>query len=364
MATTTVLNEEQLEIVTPDENLMFDRLGFDRRTLRDEFAGRTSIEPGTEYVQQGNARYIHPDSDMPHGPSARGEVLGNIDLVQETGTRITIPRYTHGFTYQTEDGEPNVDMNILQSYRQGIAELFDLQADVAFFNGLQDEAGNDVFKGVFQWIDDNIDDNNIVNANDYDPSSGDLQGVPANIIKQVAFKQVGGRYVTAQWDLAVAKPEVWADWNQLGTFDGSGLRSQWDVVQADPDSENVGVNRRILLPHNIGLQAPANLDEDLNFSIDFPSRTNSTYSSPFATDGNSDTSASDDAMYLIPEHNGDFYELYEEPSPERRGPIEKEGFRERVEYKWRGGVVQGLSYRAEGKAFDAVKIENVTALFD
>lgn len=356
----SVLTKEQQSLVKPDENLMFEREGFDRRSLRREFAPVETIDPSTKYVEQGNVSYIHPQSDMPSGPTVEGESFGNIELVREVGGTQQIPRYTNGFTVDQEDTE--VDNRWLMDARDGIMELFDIQADLAFMLGLSTEADNTVFSGVFEWLDNNIPASNIIDCSQYDPSTGDLQGVPANIVAQKAYSYVTGEYVTDQWDLAVAKHPVWAEWNQLGTFDGATVESQWEMMQADANSDNVGVNRRIQLPKQIGLRGPSDMEEGLKFPLELPTRTNAGYNSPIGD--LADYTDDDDVMYLIPRHDGDFYELYEQATPDTRGPLAKEGFRERWEYKWRGGVVQGQSFKSDGVAVDAIKLENVTALFD
>lgn len=357
--TSSVLNKQQQTLVEPDEDLMFDREGFQRRAIRQEFAPVRSLERGQRYVEQGNATFIDPDSDRPIGPTSIGESIGNIELVRVTGSTVEIPRYTHGFSLDDEDTE--VDNSFVQDLRDGIMELFDIEADYAFLNGVTDEAGNTVFKGVFQWLEDEMPSGNIINCNDFDPSAGDLQGVPANVILQKAYEQASGEYIdqnNSQWDLAVAFPEVWAHWNQVGTFDGAVVQSQWDLVRADSNNAGVGVRRRITLPHSLSLRGPAG-GGSISVDVDFPSRTNSSYSSPLSD-------ASDDALYLIPQHNGDFYELHEEPSPVTRGPLMKEGFKERWEYRWRSGVVQGFTHKQSSGSIaqDAIKLENVTALFD
>lgn len=363
MVTTTVLNEEQQEIVQPDEDIMFDREGFDRGGIRREYASTVAIDPSTKYVEEGQATFVHPDSDFALGDTTVGESLGNIEIVKETGKNVKIPRYTHGFTYDVEDGE--VDSSLLADMRDAVMELFMVEADYTFFNGLYDEEGNALFEGVFEWLQSNMDPNNIIDASGYDLSAGDLDGVPANIITQIAYQKITGEYVTAespQWDMAAAKHPVWADWNGYGTFDGAMVDSQWELVQADRNDAQVGVNRRNLVPPKIGLRGPRSLEDDLTRRVDMPSRVNDGYTSPIADlDG---YTADDDVMFLIPRHNGDFYELYEQGTPDARGPIQKDGWQERYEYKWRGGVVQGFSQRAEGEAVDAIKIENVSALFN
>ena len=342
-----ILQKELQELVQPDEDLMFDREGFDRTGLRHELAPATSIEPGTKWVEQGQAVYVHPDSDMPGGPTVEGESFGNIELVREVGTSIQIPRYTNGFVLEEEDQDVNEMAAFVSDMRDGIMELFDLRADVAFLKGLSDAAGNQVFPGVFEWLQDNMDSDNIINCADYDLDAGDLQGIPANVILREAYSQVSGEYVTNTWDVAVARHSVWALWNEVGRADYNQNRSQWNLIQDDGDG--VGVQRSLLYPERTGLRAPSSMDAKLQFDLEFPD----------ATVGDDD-----DVMWLIPNHGGDFYELYEQGTPDVRGPLPKDGFRERWEYKWRAGVVYGFSHRAAGEAVDVIKLENVSTLFD
>lgn len=346
MTTTSILTKEQQELVEPDEDIMFEREGFDRQGLRRELAPVTTIEPGTRFVEQGQAVFVHPDSDMPEGPTSIGESLGNVELVREVGGSVQIPRYTHGFSLDIEDREvPEMNM-FIQDMRDAILELFDLQADVAFINGLNDHAGNEVMPGVFQWLQDNMDASNIIDCSTYDLDAGDLNGIPANVVLREAYDEISGEYVTTTFDVAVAKHNVWSYWNEIGRADYNVNRSQWEMVQDDGDG--VGVRRRMTLPDSTGLRAPSTMDADLTFDLSFPTANNG---------------SDDDVMFLIPQHNGDFYELYEQASPDVRGPIEKEGWRERWEYKWRAGATFGFSHRAGGNATDVIKLENVSTLF-
>lgn len=359
--TTSILNQKQQTVIQPDEELMFDRQGFDRRNIRLDFAPQRAIEPGTKFIEQGDAVFMHPESDTPTAPTSVGEVFGNVDMVRVVGGTQEIPRYTHGFHVDVEDEEVDMAAERMAEMRDGIMELFTIEADLAFLTGLNDEAGNTIFKGVFTWLEDNMPSENVINCNNFDPSSGDLNGIPANIVKQEAYSKVTGEYVETQWDLAVAKHPVWAEFNQLGDFSGASVESHWEMVQASDDDADVGINRRILLPNKTGLRGPPG-GGDLRFDVTFPTRTNSSFDSDLSdlTDFTDD----DDVMYLIPNHGGDFYELHEQPSPDVR-EVDKEGWKRRIEYKWRAGVVQGQTHKRDSNiAQDAIKLENVTALFD
>ena len=355
MTTTPILAKEHQELVQPDEDIMFEREGFDRRGLRRELAAVTAIDSTTKWVEQGQTVFIHPESDMPGGPTSEAESFGNIELVRQTGTSVQIPRYTNGFTLEDEDAEISEMASFIQDMRDGIMELFDLQADIAFFNGLYDQAGNQVFSGVLDWVQEHMPADNVIDCADVDPT----QGIPANVILRDAYSKVSGEYVTNTWDVAVMRPEMFALWNEIGRADYNVNRSQWEMVQDDADG--VGVQRRFLYPHRTGLRAPTNMDEGLKFDLEMPAAESA------ASDDRLDDiidDPDDDVMFLIPQHNGDFYELYEMPTPDVRGPIQQRGFREEWEYKWRAGVVQGMSHQSEGEAPDVIKLENVSVLFN
>lgn len=358
--TTSVLNEDQLTLVKPDAGVMIDRdanpqLGFDRSAIRTEFAPVNELAAGQKYVEEGDAVFLDAETtDLAEGPTGIGEVFGNVGLVRVQGGRQQIPRYTHGFTVEIEDGEPQEGDSALMEKRDGILEIFDVAADLAFLQGMTDDAGNTVFQGVFEWLQDNMPSENIIDADDYDLSSGDLGGVPANIITSEAYGVVDNLYVTTEWDLGVAKPEVWKYWNQFSTFDGAVVQSQMELLMAEENTAGVGINRTFTVPPRIGLPSDPAQDEDLVFDIDMPELEHDD-----AGEGR------DDVMFLIPNHGGDFYELYERGEPDHR-VVEKEGFRERHEYKWAAGVVQGQNNHKFNTdiARDAVKIENVSTLFE
>lgn len=340
---TSTFNKEMMEQVLPNENLMFYRSGFDRPSIRRELAGVTALSQGERYVKQGNASYIHPDSDMPTAPTATGESFGNIELVHDVGKQTEMPRYTNGFVYNEEEDE--LGGGYVNDLMRATMEVFDIQADLTFLFGLYDDQDNEVIPDVFSWLDGVIPSENVIDCSSFDVAGGDLNGLPANIIKQTAYENVTGEYVLNQWDVAVAKHSVWSDWNQLGTFDGTtgSEKSQWDLVQQNNDNANVGVNRSMKIPESIGLRSPKDMENRLTWDID---------------------TIDDDTMYLIPNHGGDFYELYEQGTPDHRGPLMKDGFKQRHEYKWRGGVAYGFSHRAKGLAPDTMRLDNVSSLFD
>lgn len=340
MPTSSVLNEEMQEVVQPDEDIMFRNIGRDRSGIRMEFAPVESVSISDKYVNGGDSTFIHPDSDMPTMPTAEGESMGNLQLVRETGDKEQLFRAAHGLTVNLEDED--VDREWLQRSRDAIISMFDKQADLAFLQGIDDRDTGTVYQqGVFDWLDDNIPASNIINANNttYD--------VPANIIVQDAYEETSGEYVDTTWDLAVAPHNVWGDWNHYDTHSGAEVASTWALVDATRNGAGVGVNRRLTVPDNIGFDTPPSMSDDLEFSIDFPTANNG---------------SDDDVMYLLPDHGGDYFTVYESGTPRSR-TVPEHGWRERLEYMWRGGTVYNNSHRLDDVAKDAIKIENVSTLF-
>lgn len=352
-----MLNKELQEQIRPDENLMFDRKGFDRRSLRRELAGTEALAPGQKFITQGNAYFVHPDSDMPTGPAGIGESFGNVEVISQTGFTVQIPRYINGMMLDVQDYDIPAMSRVIRNKRDAIMELFDIQADLAFYNGLVDQAGNQIFLGVFEWLEANMDAGNVIDCSEFvngGARQGELGGVPANVILDIAYGLTENEYADDMWEVAVARKSVWAKWNAVGTADYNMNRSQWQLINAD--DVGVGVQRRMNFPLKIGLRAPDGMAETLRFDLSFPTATS-------ADDSLGSIPVDDDVMYLIPRHNGDFYYLVEETTPSVRGPLEKDGWKERWEYSWKAGVVQGMSHRAGGGAPDVVKLENVEALF-
>ncbi|MCT4574273.1 hypothetical protein N3930_45910, partial [Bacillus thuringiensis] len=67
-----------------------------------------------------------------------------MEIIHETGVDAELPRYTNGFTHELEDDD--VDPSYVNRLMQVVMELFDVQADLAFMLGLEDEYGNTVLQ--------------------------------------------------------------------------------------------------------------------------------------------------------------------------------------------------------------------------
>jgi hypothetical protein len=372
MATTSFHTEDDFtEEVAPDEDLMLEREGRDRRGVRREMAPLDAMERGTRKIEEGDGVYADHNTDMATGSTGVGEVLGNVDIVRYLGDEVLIPRMTHGMTVDAEDLELGGANEKVQRAQDVVMETFDIQADLQFLKGITNEQGSQVQPGIFDWLDNNIPSGNVINAADYTSDYSLSNGQPSNIIQRIAYQKTQGIYADDAWDFVMWKHPVRALWNTIDDNSGVNLQSQW--VDMGEDQAGVGnsvVGDAITVPNNIGLRTAPDAPDTLQFDIDFPTRQNTSYSSPLGGAEFPNFDASDDAMYLIPEHNGDFFTMYEQPEPTMiQEPIRKNGGQLEYEFYWRAGQAFGFgSHKTDDGAggdiaYDAVKIENVSALF-
>lgn len=359
MATTSFHHEDDFtEMVAPDEDVMLEREGRDRRGLRREIAPLTEMERGTRKIEEGDGIYVAPQSDMPAEETGVGEVLGNVDIVRYTGDDVMIPRMTHGMTVDAEDMNLGNANEKVRRAQDAVMEMFDIQADLQFLLGVTDENGNGVQKGVFQWLDDNMPADNVINAADYTSEYAIGNGQPSNIIQRVAYGKTTGIYADDGWEMALYPHNVDALWNTIDDNSGANIKSQW--MDLGDDARNVGnsfVGNEFKIPSFTGLRTAPDADDVLQFDI--------TGNLPTATNG-----ADDDVMWLLPNHGGDFFEMYEHPEPTLiQEPIRKNGGQLEYEYYWRAGQAYGFgSHQTDdgaggSVAHDAIKIENVSSLF-
>jgi hypothetical protein len=359
--TTTSFHEESdfTEQIAPDEDVMLEREGRDRRGLRRELAPTTEMERGTRKIEEGNGVYVSAESDMPTGTTGVGEVLGNVDIVRYIGDDVVIPRMTHGMTVDAEDLEIGQANAKVQRAQDAVMEMFDIQADLQFLLGITDEEGNQVQPGVFEWLDNNIPASNVIDCSGYTSNYSISQGQPSNIIQRVAYEKTSGIYADDGWEQVIWPHNVRALWNTIDDNSGASLASQW--MDLGSDAQNVGSSvlaaDEFLIPSTTGLRTAPDQSDTLQFDI--------TGNLPTASNG-----SDEDVMWLIPEHNGDFFEVYEQPEPTMvQEPIRKPGGQLEYEFYWRAGQAFGFgSHQTDdgagsNVAYDAIKLENVSTLF-
>jgi hypothetical protein len=335
MTTTSILTEEQMtEVIEPLEEQMFKRQGFDRDNLRFEIANVNPVEKGTKYVEIGGQRYLGGTAtDRAISPTTVGESDGSIDIVREPAQQYELARFTHGFTLMDEDQE--VSNEDVAETRDAVLELFDMEADAVVFDGLKDDNGNVIKKSVLQWLKDNIPASRTIDASNF---SGN---VPANIIVEDAYSKVSGEFVTESWGMMVGKHAALSNFSSYEDSTNA-QQTHWDLISTDANDGLGGVvEDTFKVPDNISLPTEDS-DEDIKVTID---------------------DIGSDEIFLLPRQaQTHFWQLYEEPSPTHRGPIMKEGFRERHEYRWRQGVVFDPHNRGTN-ATDAIHIKNVSSAF-
>jgi len=352
MTTTSFFTEKVQTLLEPDEDLMLERVGRDRRALRRELAPTTEMASGERYVEEGDGMYVAPETSFPAENTSVGEALGNVKIERYTGDQVRVPRMTHGMTLDVEDMEIDGAEEEVRRARDAVMELFDIQSDLQFMNGVTDVEGNAVQPGFAQWLDDNIDPNNVIDASNsnYDDFRIGNGGIPANIIVDTAYGKTSGEYADDGWDYVVWNHGTASNWNIVDNNSGAVQKSLW--LDLESDAAGVGqsiVNDSVKIPQQTGLRTAPDQPDSLRVPYQFP----------------------DDTMYLIPDHNGDFFQMYEQSGPSLIDePIRKSGGKIEYEYYWRAGHAFGFgSHRnddgtGDGVATDAIKIENVASLFN
>jgi len=175
-------------------------------------------------------------------------------------------------------------------------------------------------------------------------------GIPANIIVGDAYGLTSGEYADDGWDYAVWQHDTASLWNRVDNNSGAVQKSLW--LDLESDSANVGssvVNDAVTIPQQTGIRTAPDQPDTLRMPYTFPN----------------------DTMYLVPQHDGDFFQMYEQDGPTMIDePIRKNGGKIEYEYYWRAGQAFGFgSHRnddgsGDGEALDAVKITNVSTLFN
>jgi len=62
MTSTSFFTEKVQTLLEPDEDLMLEREGRDRRALRRELAPLTEMPAGERYIEEGDGMYVSPDT--------------------------------------------------------------------------------------------------------------------------------------------------------------------------------------------------------------------------------------------------------------------------------------------------------------
>lgn len=353
MVTTSTLKQEAVTAALPDDDVMLERRGFQTRGLRRELGPDVmpvnGIGNDTRKVEAGNASFVDEDSDLPLGPTGIGETGGSVGLTEERGSEFDLFRYAHHMRVLEEDEE--VDAAQVAEKTRAMMELFDLKMDHTVFSGVSDENGNTLRNDIFSELKSNIPSSRTIDCSTLSLAN-DLNGVEANVFREEAYAQMEGHYFQDQWAVGIAKHPVWARLNALDTADGAAIFTHWEVSGGERVAGTPGlINRRFRVPSYLGLPSSSANAGDLSFNI---------------------SSLGSDEMLLLPPTNGDFMQLWEQGTPDSRGPIQKSGWAHEFEYKMWGGHAFASDFAAGGDAPqddngnpypDCIHVTNLSSLF-
>lgn len=352
VSSTTILNEEQLEVVEPRDRQLYTREGFDRKQIRYEFADSMELGLNDRYVRQEDVTYVNPDTtDMPHGPTGLGQTGGSgVDFIRQDGAVHPTFRFTQGFSANYEDLQ--ADAIDLGAQRNNTLETFDWLADSMFLKGISDAAGNEVRPGVFKWLKQNIPAERTIDCENFDGDTGDedYTGEEENVIKYDAFKEISGRIMdnsNPRWDMMIGRQDALARFNKRRKSDGGTdpRDTYWERLNSD-GGVGVGVDDWKLIPDTLTFsKAPNGKD-------------------PIELDLTSELDANE--VILLPDMEqvrNKFWRLREMSTPESLGPYEKNGGKREFEYIWR--YSHSFDPKGEfGTAPDAIHLTNIDVLFN
>lgn len=353
MTTTSTFKREELQEQLPDENAMLERRGFQTRGFRRELGPDilpvNPLDQGVREIEAGNKAFMDEDSDFSLAPTGLGEAGGAVGITEERGDKFQMYRKASHIRVSEEDEE--VDADNLSEKQRAVLELFDLTFDSWVFRGIQDENGNTIRNDIFSQLKSGIPTARTLDLSTYGVDA-DLNGVRANIFREEAYSLMEGHYFDDSWAVLIAKHPVHAKLNQLDTNDGAGIFTEWDISSGERVASNPGlIDRKVRVPSYLGLPSTAGNAGSLSFPID--------------------SLGSDEAL-LLPSHNGDWMQLWEQPSPDVRDPIPVRGWGREIEYKIWGGHAFDTEMSAGGDRPvddagnpypDAIHITNVSSLF-
>jgi len=350
---TTTTHKREQTVVEPRENQLRDRLGFDRRGLRREFAGVANIDLSDKYIEQEDRLFIDPrTTDLPFGPSGMGETDGSgMSMYREEGAAWQTYRFTHGFNVLEEDLQASDDN--LARQRDEVVQIFDFFADSMFMKGIDDQNGNQIKQGMFDWLKTNIPSERTFDAQDYADGTEadyDSEAVEENLIKFDAYEQVSGNLLNdrnSNWDLMIGRQGALANFNKVsGSEGGIGGDSYWKRL-SDPDAIG-GVNDWVVVPDDMEYPYTPQGEEPLRIDLT--------------------TELGDNEVILLPDMDAvmeNYWRLHEMSAPEAFDMYQQGGGKMRQDYAWRyTHEFNPKGHKRFADAEDAIHITNVDQLFN
>lgn len=350
MSSQTTTTKYEGALVEPRDNQLRKRLGFDRRGIRREFAARESLDLTDKRVRTEDRRWIDPRSvDMPYGPTGMGETGGSgMELYIEEGDQWQTYRFTHGFSVLQEDIEASNET--VQQQRDEVIEIFDFFADSLFLTGLDDRAGNQIRKGVFQYAKDNIPSARTIDCEDFDGDAGDddyTDGQEQNVLFYDAYSSVSGNLLTdtsSQWELMIGRQSALSNFNKVPDA-ARDSRTYWERI--NDESAIGGVQNFLTVPDQQEYPyTPEGVD-------------------PLTTDLTSELGT--DEVLLFPDMSAvreNYWRLMEMDEPRAFPMHQQGGGQARQDYAWRYvHFFNPKGHKRWGSLEDAVHLKNVSVLF-
>lgn len=345
MPTRTNAHQREFTKIKPRENHLYEREGFDRKGLRYEFSNSDDLSLTDFYIEdEGKLRVDQRSVDFGDGPSGLGEGGGaGVSFIVEQGERFPTNRYAYGFALNQE--EVDAGANSIEQQRDALMEKLDFDHDARFFMGFERHDGNRA-PGVFEWIDNNISSDRILDASTYSYS-----GVEENLIKYDAYSQISNRLMSVNdptWGVMVGSQDALGHFNKVQ--EGSSDRSSyWDRINSN-DNAGVGVDSLLWMPDEIQFGKSVEGQDPKSVSL---------------VDGNSNWDGlGSDEVYLFPdmdEVRDKYWRLKEMSEPEPFVNTQNVG-RVRYDYVDRFAVDYDPTDE-HPNVTDCVKLTNVSQLF-
>lgn len=363
---TTTTTKRDVTVIEPRDAQLRKRLGFDRRGIRREFAAVESLDLTDKYVQQEQRTLIDPDSvDRPNGPGGQGETAGSgIELYTEEGDAWRTYRFAQGFTMLEEDLRGGQDSVAQQ--RDEVIEMFDFFSDELFLRGVDDEQGNELKKGMIDWLKTNIPSARTFDCDDYDGDSGDTDDYtdnPTDLIHTEALSNVSGNLLdddNASWDMMVGRLNAVSQFNQHDT-DHPDKNTYWEQLSGGSAARGSGaplggVKQWNVMPDQ--LEYPHTPDDKSPLTVDLSTSDGTTTNEKLGPN----------EVILLPDMervSNRYWKLYEMDQPFAFDPHQMGGG------KWRQDYATRYTHEFDPKgikrfsnAEDAVHIKNVDVLFN
>ena len=372
MPVSTKLKEEAQKLAVPrSDDEMFVREDFDQKRLRYEFASVQDIAIDQETIKTEDIEVMDPSTlEMPVGPAGAYDdhgTAGGMETIMVDGQEYDTFVYNHGFSWHPEMDE----LDSVERQRTAIEEMFHFLGDVNFFMGMDVDGDNvNEYKGMFQWLRNNIPSQRVFDCENWDGDSGDsgdYSDVPEDLIRgeviEAIYEDFGGNALDAStgFDLMVGSPTA------INQFEGFSVGPTMDEQRGPTFMQRLESANTVqdafrfpykLQPDYLHDAATSDIPDDF---MEFTTVDLNTAVNP----GGMEVLGYDE-VFLIPDVEmwmDEYVDLRESASPNHYGPVEQPfSGAEAHGYKWRYGHKFDLLER-HSEATDVVHLKNVSELF-